>query len=273
MDTVNNNEYYEYVENMAKIQINFDKERERRLNKYLGYVCTYLMLATLVCGTTSYFVSKSKTFMSFYANNQFLMFLLTFVPLVVMIIYLKHNTEKRNGKFASSLLCFIAMSTLLGLTLSPIFLEYTTSSILLVFFTSAIIFALSAGYGIAVQRDLSNYGAILTIGLLGILCVSILNYYIDSKPLDYAISIIGVLIFVGLTIYDFNKIKNQYNMHGDSAQEKKNALFDSFDVFLDLLNIFMYLMNLLGEKKSMEIVEFSNADDINCNRDYCLNAI
>jgi FtsH-binding integral membrane protein len=145
---------------------------------------------------------------------------------------------------------FILYSVLNGLTLSIIFLIYTTGSIASTFFVTAGTFAVMSAYGYLTKSDLSKWGNILFMGLIGIIIASIVNYFMQSETLYAIITYIGVLIFVALTAYDTQKIKTM-NIIGNEGtdEDKKEAIMGALTLYLDFINLFLYLLRLLGRRR------------------------
>jgi FtsH-binding integral membrane protein len=144
---------------------------------------------------------------------------------------------------------FLIYSTLTGVSLSTIFSVYTTSSIASTFFISAITFGVMAAAGYTTKTDLTKMGSFLYMALIGIIIASVINWFMQSEQMDYIISIIGVLIFTGLTAYDVQKIKNigsQVEHGSESAQ--KLMIMGALTLYLDFINLFLMLLRLLGNR-------------------------
>ncbi|SEG16544.1 hypothetical protein SAMN04487934_10955 [Eubacterium ruminantium] len=155
---------------------------------------------------------------------------------------------KANNTMLSGVL-FIAYSIINGLTLSVIFLVYAESSIAKVFFLTAGLFGVMAVIGFTTDRDLTSFGSLLMIGLFGIIFASIINFFLKSSGLDYLITILGIAIFLGLTAYDTQKIKNlASNNPGYSLTVI--ALYGALELYLDFINLFLKLLRLLGKAKN-----------------------
>ena len=155
---------------------------------------------------------------------------------------------KANNVMLSGIL-FIAYSIINGLTLSVIFLVYTESSIATIFFLTAGLFGVMAIVGFTTDRDLTSFGNLLLIGLFGIIVASIINFFLKSSGLDYALTILGIAIFLGLTAYDTQKIKNMAaNNPGYSLTVI--ALYGALELYLDFINLFLKLLRLLGKAKN-----------------------
>jgi FtsH-binding integral membrane protein len=153
---------------------------------------------------------------------------------------------------ATAQLVFYAFAAVMGLSLSSIFLIYTSTSIVQVFLITSIAFAGLSLYGYTTKRDLSGMGTFLMMGLIGLIVAMVVNMFLKSPAMTYAISMIGVLIFAGLTAYDTQKIKTTYLQmahSGDSEWLGKAAIMGSLALYLDFINMFMMLLMLFGNRK------------------------
>jgi hypothetical protein len=140
----------------------------------------------------------------------------------------------------------------MGLSLSSIFLVFTGTSIAQTFLVTAIAFAGLSLYGYTTKRDLSAFGSFLMMGLIGIIVASIVNIFLASSALAFAISVIGVLIFAGLTAWDTQNIKNTYVQHaamGDREWLGKAAVMGALQLYLDFINLFMFLLQFMGNNR------------------------
>ncbi|WP_417250000.1 Bax inhibitor-1 family protein [Celeribacter sp.] len=147
---------------------------------------------------------------------------------------------------------FYAYAALMGVSLSSIFLVFTGVSITQTFLVTSIAFASLSLYGYTTKRDLGPIGAFLMMGLIGIIVASIVNIFLGSSALHLGISVIGVLIFAGLTAYDTQKIKNDYIAHAhamDSEWLAKSAIMGALNLYLDFINLFMFLLQFLGNRE------------------------
>ncbi|MDO6726682.1 MAG: Bax inhibitor-1/YccA family protein [Cognatishimia sp.] len=149
-------------------------------------------------------------------------------------------------------LTFYAFAVLMGLSISSIFLVYTGYSVIQVFLITSITFAGLSLWGYTTKKDISGWGSFLIMGVIGLVVASIVNIFMASSAIAFAISIIGVLIFAGLTAYDTQNIKNTYLQHahsGDSEWMGKAAIMGALSLYLDFINMFMLLLNLLGNRE------------------------
>ncbi len=147
---------------------------------------------------------------------------------------------------------FWAFAAVMGLSISWIFVVFTGMSIAQIFFATTIMFASISLWGYTTQKDLSGWGSFLFMGLIGIIGVSILNIWMQSDGLAFAVNIIGVLVFAGLTAYDTQNIKNTYLVHaqhGDTEWLGKSAIMGALSLYLNFINMFMMLLQLLGSRE------------------------
>ena len=164
-----------------------------------------------------------------------------------MVFYLSARIDKIQPSTATGL--FLGYSVLNGLTLSTIFLAYTRGSIGGTFLIAAGMFAAMAVYGMVTKRDLSGMGSFMFMGLIGIILASIVNIFLKSSGLYWAISAIGVLVFVGLTAYDVQKMKNigeEGIMQQGEAAIRKGAIIGALALYLDFINLFLMLLRFFG---------------------------
>ena len=147
-----------------------------------------------------------------------------------------------------SVALFTIYSIINGLTLSVIFLVYTQSSIVAVFFLTAAMFGVMAAIGLFTKKDLTRIGSLCLMGLIGIILAGIVNIFLQSNSMDWMISILGVLIFVGLTAYDTQKIKMRSAEIGED-RIVTTALFGAMQLYLDFINLFLKLLRILGKRK------------------------
>jgi len=146
-------------------------------------------------------------------------------------------------------LVFWLYSGLMGLSLAMVFLVFTGESVARVFFITAGTFAAMSLYGYTTQRDLSQFGSFLFMGLIGIIIAGLVNIFLASSALQFAISVIGVIVFTGLTAYDTQQIKEMY-YEGDGREiAGKKAIMGALRLYLDFINLFMMLMQLLGTRR------------------------
>jgi FtsH-binding integral membrane protein len=144
---------------------------------------------------------------------------------------------------------FLLYAGLLGLMLSSVFLAYTGASITRTFFISAASFGALSLYGYTTQRDLSPVGSFLVMGLFGLILAMIVNIFLKSSGLDFAISAIGVLIFAGLTAWDTQRIKEMYDVSDDGTIAGRKAVMGALTLYLDFINLFLFLLRFMGDRR------------------------
>jgi FtsH-binding integral membrane protein len=169
-----------------------------------------------------------------------------FAPLGLVLL-LSFGINRISETTAKGLFWFYA--TIMGLSLSTIFLAYTGTSIARTFFAASAAFAGLSLYGYATKKDLSGFGTFLIMGLIGIIVASLINLFLGSSTLDLVISILGVLIFAGLTAYDTQKIKNMYFEVAGSDFHGKSVVMAALTLYLDFINMFLFLLKFLGNRE------------------------
>ena len=178
--------------------------------------------------------------------NSALMWVVMLAPLGV-VFYMSFGINKMSSSKAQT--TFWIFAALMGASLSSIFLIYTGASITRVFFITAGTFAAMSIYGYTTKKDLTRLGSFLMMGLIGIIIASIVNIFMKSTMMYFVISIIGVLIFVGLTAYDTQKIKNMYLVSDSGEVMGKKAVMGALTLYLDFINLFIMLLRLFGQRR------------------------
>jgi FtsH-binding integral membrane protein len=138
---------------------------------------------------------------------------------------------------------------LLGISLATIFLVYTNASITRVFFISAASFGALSLYGYTTQRNLSAIGSFLIMGLIGVIIASLVNLFLQSSAMHFIISVVGVLVFAGLTAWDTQKIKEMYDVNDDGTVAGRKAVMGALTLYLDFINLFLMLLRLFGDRR------------------------
>lgn len=179
----------------------------------------------------------------------FTRYIVMFAPLIMVFAF---GAMINRLSAAAAQLFFYTFSAVMGVSISYIFVVFTGMSIANTFLITAIAFAGLSLYGYTTKRDLGPMGAFLIMGLIGIIIASIVNIFIGSSMIHFAISVIGVLIFAGLTAYDTQKIKTDYLAHAhamDSEWLAKSAIMGALNLYLDFINLFMFLLQFLGNRE------------------------
>ncbi len=214
--------------------------------RYMQKVFMWMFVGMLVSAVAAFVVATNETLASAILGT-WLFFGLIILELVLVFVLVL--AVKRVSALTATVL-FLGYALLTGLTLSSILLLYTISSIFLTFVVSALIFGGMAFYGWVTKADLSRIGIILFFGLIGIILASLVNVFLGNSMLDTIISVLGVLIFTGLTAYDVQKIK-QLNILGNegSDEDRKEAIMGALTLYLDFINLFLSLLRLMGKRK------------------------
>ena len=222
------------------------------LRSYMLKVYNYMGIGLVVTGLVAYFSNQAAV-----ADGQLtawgallyqspLMWVIAFAPLAFVLV-LSFGINKLSVGAAQAV--FWAFAAVMGLSLSSIFLVYTGASIAKVFFITAATFGAMSLYGYTTKRDLTGMGNFLMMGLIGIIIASIVNIFMASSMLDFVISVVGVLIFTGLTAYDTQKIKESYSDAYGADVMAKNAIMGALSLYLDFINLFLMLLRLFGNRE------------------------
>lgn len=214
----------------------------------LRSVYLWMTLALIITGFVAMYVAKSYTLVNMMIQNS-MMFWGVLIAEVALVWYLSARIYKMS--FTTATILFIVYSILNGVTLSILLLVYTASSIATTFFVTAGTFVTMAIFGYITKKDLTRIGSLCIMGVIGIIIASLVNLFLQNSMMDMVISYIGVLLFVGLTAYDSQKIKRL--LSGDDIEvnevTQKIALMGAMTLYLDFINLFIYLLRILGDRK------------------------
>lgn len=203
--------------------------------------------ALTITGLVSYFLSNSLEFWLMLAESPWLLWA-TLIAQIGLVVWLSARLVKMSMTGAT--LLFILYSALMGVTMSSIFMIYTTASIASVFFITAGTFLVMSLIGYFTRIDLTRIGSILFMALIGLIIASVVNLFLNNDVLYWVISYVGVLIFVGLTAYDTQKIKQMVAEYGSvDEMGHKLALFGALSLYLDFINLFLYLLRIFGDRR------------------------
>jgi FtsH-binding integral membrane protein len=218
-------------------------ETQRFMVKVYGWMC----LALFITGLMAMYTASSEAMLGIILGNRFVFFGLLIVE-VIAVGSLAAMVHRMSASTAT--LLFVGYSLLNGLTLSVIFLVFTAESIASTFFITGGTFGVMSLYGYTTKSDLSRWGNLLFMGLMGIIIASIANFFMKSEMLYWITTYIGVIIFVGLTAYDTQKIKNT-NIIGNEGTEEdsKEAIMGALTLYLDFINLFLFLLRIFGRRK------------------------
>jgi FtsH-binding integral membrane protein len=231
------------------------------LRAYMLRVYNWMASGLLLTGIIAFAISHSSAMNAFYPLVQtasgdmvyrptLLAYAAIFSPMVFVMV-LSFGVNKLSTQTAQIL--FWAFCACMGASLTSIFIMYTQTSISAVFFVTAGTFAGTSLFGYVTKMDMTKFGSFLFMGLIGVLLAMVVNIFLHSSALQFAISVMGVLVFVGLTAYDTQRIKTTYLQYGASygvAMAGKRSVYDALTLYLNFINLFMFLLQLFGQRNS-----------------------
>lgn len=221
---------------------------DQGLRAYMLGVYNYMTIGLALTGFLAlgtYMVAVSNPAVAQTLFNGPLYFVLLFAPLG-MVLWLSARIQSMSASTARTM--FLVYAAIMGVSLAPIFMVYTGGSIARVFFITAASFGALSIFGYTTKKDLSGWGSFLIMGLIGIIIASIVNIFLASSALQFAVSVIGVLVFAGLTAYDTQQIKEMY-YEGDSGEvATKKSVMGALRLYLDFINLFLMLLSLFGNR-------------------------
>lgn len=217
------------------------------LNAFLSKVFMWMFAGLLLTGITSYFVISTGLWYTIATN------MLLFYGLIIgefaLVIMLSRNAMKY--KYSTAVTMFMLYSFINGLTISVIVAAYAGTTVFSAFIITSIMFAVMAVYGYLTKTDLSPFRTFLFLGVIGLIVASIVNIFLASGTLSYIISLVGVVIFAGLTAYDMQKMKSlyAYNVNSGGVMEGNIAVIGALRLYLDFINMFLFVLRLLGRRR------------------------
>ena len=214
------------------------------LRRYMLRVYNFMAGGLIVSGLTGYAAAQTGFYQQIAGTP--LIWVVMLAPLAA-VFFLSFRIERMS--FAAAQLTFWIYAILMGLSLSGIFLVYADASIARAFFIAAATFGAMSLYGYMTGRDLTRFGSFLFMGLIGIILASLVNIFVASAALQFAVSVIGVVLFVGLTAYDTQRIKEIYIESDEREALSKKALIGALTLYLDFINLFVMLLQLTGERR------------------------
>ncbi|MDA9748661.1 Bax inhibitor-1/YccA family protein [Pelagibacteraceae bacterium] len=227
------------------------------LRAYMLKVYNYMTTGLVLTGFIAYFFGKASvaaylpqgvvlTPLGNMLFNSGLAWIIMLAPLG-FVFYLSARIHKMSS--TSAQITFWIFASIMGLSLASIFIQFTGESIARVFFITSGTFGAMSLYGYTTKRDLTKLGGFLFMGLIGIILASVVNIFLQSGPMAFVISVIGVLVFVGLTAYDTQNIKNMYYAGDNEEIGSKKALMGALKLYLDFINLFILLLQLFGQRR------------------------
>lgn len=217
---------------------------------FMNKVYSWMSGALLITGLVAWWAATTPAFLEllFPAEGGRLFFYALIGAELGLVFWISSRIQKMTSERAT--LLFVIYAILNGLTLSTIFIAYTSSSIASTFFVTAGTFGAMSLYGYTTKKDLTSWGNLLMMALIGIIISSIVNvFFIKSGVFYWIINVIGVLVFVGLTAYDTQKIKQMAGYMNSEEEAKKGAILGALSLYLDFINLFIYLLRFLGDRR------------------------
>ncbi len=246
-------DFNNYQNRMAQNRAQSGAMIDQGLRSYMLKVYNLMALGLAITGVAAYLafnLAVQDHHLTQFGTALFqtpLRWVVIFAPLAV-VFFLGFRINRMSVAAAQT--TFWVYAALMGLSLSSLFLVYTQTSIVQTFFITAASFGALSLYGYTTRRDLSAMGSFLIMGLFGLIIASVVNIFLASSALSFAISVIGVLIFAGLTAYDTQKIKEMYFEGDDSAVMGRKAIMGALTLYLDFINLFTFLMQFLGNRNN-----------------------
>jgi uncharacterized protein len=214
------------------------------LRQHMLRIYNYMGVGLVVTGVIAMLVSSSPALMAAIFGTP-LKWVVMLAPLAFIMV-LSFGIHRMS--FATAQLVFWTYCAAMGLSLSSIFLVFTGASIALTFFVTAVTFLAMSLYGYTTKADLSKMGTFLIMGVIGLVIASLVNIFMQSSALQFAISAIGVLVFTGLTAYDTQRLKEEYGEYYDRESSGKIALMGALSLYLNFVNLFQFLLYFLGQR-------------------------
>ena len=220
-------------------------EIDQGLRKHMLGIYNYMTSGVLLTGIIAMLVAGSPAMLNaIFSGPQ--AYVVMFSPFI-MVLVMNFGINKLSTTALQA--CYWVFAGLMGLSLSTIFLAYTGASIAKVFFITAAAFASLSLYGYTTKKSLSGWGSFLFMGLVGIIIASIVNIFLQSSAMEFVISVLGVLIFAGLTAYDTQRLKEMYFVGYDSTSLAKLSLMGALSLYLNFINMFLFLLQLFGNRE------------------------
>lgn len=215
------------------------------LRQHMLRVYNYMGLGLVVTGLIAFAVASTPAlYVPIFSSP--LKWVVMLAPLAFVLLF---SFKMQTMSAASAQAMFWAFCAVMGLSLASVFLVFTGTSIARTFFIAATMFGATSLYGYTTKRDLTQFSSFLIMGLIGVVIASVVNLFLGSTALQFAISVIGIAVFIGLTAWDTQTIKEQYAENFDAESQQKLAVFGAFSLYLNFINIFQLLLNFTGERE------------------------
>jgi len=215
------------------------------LRQHMLRVYNYMGLGLVVTGLVAFLVSSTPAlYVPIFSSP--LKWVVMLAPLAFVMLF---SFKMQTMSAASAQAMFWAFCAVMGLSLASVFLVFTGTSIARTFFIAATMFGATSLSGYTTRRDLTQFSSFLIMGLIGVVIASIVNIFLGSTALQFAISVIGIAVFIGLTAWDTQTLKEQYAENFDAESQQKLAVFGALSLYLNFVNIFQLLLNFTGERE------------------------
>ncbi|TRC99619.1 Bax inhibitor-1/YccA family protein [Mesorhizobium sp. WSM4303] len=215
------------------------------LRSHMLRVYNYMGIGLVVTGLIAFMVASTPAlYVPIFSSP--LKWVVMLAPLGFVLLF---SFKMQTMSAASAQAMFWAFCAVMGLSLASVFLVFTGTSIARTFFITATMFGATSLYGYTTKRDLTQFSSFLIMGLIGVVIASVVNIFLGSTALQFAISVIGIAVFVGLTAWDTQTIKEQYAENFDAESQQKLAVFGALSLYLNFVNIFQLLLNFTGERE------------------------
>ncbi len=215
------------------------------LRQHMLRIYNYMGLGLIITGMVAFVVSQTPALYVPIFQTP-LKWVVMLAPLAFVFFF---SFRIQTMSAATAQIAFWAFCAVMGLSLASVFLVFTGTSIARTFFITATMFGAMSLYGYTTKRDLSKFGSFLMMGLIGVVIASVVNIFMGSSALQFAISVIGVFVFVGLTAWDTQNIKEQYAENMDQESQQKLAVFGALSLYLNFVNLFQLLLSLTGQRE------------------------
>ncbi|MER8365971.1 Bax inhibitor-1/YccA family protein [Mesorhizobium sp. M1348] len=215
------------------------------LRRHMLRVYNYMGLGLVVTGVIAFVVASTPAlYVPIFSTP--LKWVVMLAPLAFVLLF---SFRMQTMSAAGAQAMFWAFCAVMGLSLASVFLVFTGTSIARTFFIAATMFGATSLYGYTTKRDLTQFSSFLIMGLIGVVIAIIVNIFLGSTALQFAISVIGIAVFIGLTAWDTQTIKEQYAENFGAESQQKLAVFGAFSLYLNFINIFQLLLNFSGERE------------------------
>ena len=215
------------------------------LRSHMLRVYNYMGIGLVVTGIVAMVVASTPAlYVPIFSSP--LKWVVMLAPLAFVLLF---SFKMQTMSAASAQTMFWAFCAVMGLSLASVFLVFTGTSIARTFFITATMFGATSLYGYTTKRDLTQFSSFLIMGLIGVVIASVVNLFLGSTALQFAISVIGIAVFIGLTAWDTQTIKEQYAENFDAESQQKLAVFGALSLYLDFVNLFQFLMMFMGQRR------------------------